>query len=126
MEYEDINFSPLLRALAKFDAFRMNNGSEQEQAGTIQAFEYCFELVWKLMKRVLEVRGKISNSPRETFRLAALEGLIDDPEVWFDFLKKRNLTVHSYNPEEACSVLGICASFSHEVKIFLSRTHVAD
>ena len=28
------------------------------------------------MKRLLEVRGKIANSPKETYRMAALEGFI--------------------------------------------------
>lgn len=48
------------------------------------------------MKRLLQERGKIANSPRETFRMVALEGFIYDPELWFDFLVKRNLTVHTY------------------------------
>lgn len=116
---ENVNFKPLLKAFEKFELFRLNDKTEQERAGTIQAFEYCFELVWKTMKRLLEERGKIANSPREAFRMAALEGFISDPELWFDFLRKRNLTVHTYNQEEANEVIGICPIFSVELKEFL-------
>ncbi|MCF8463032.1 MAG: nucleotidyltransferase substrate binding protein [Rickettsiaceae bacterium] len=116
---EDVNISPLLKAFEKFESFRINTKTEQEKAGTIQAFEYCFELTWKIMKRLLEGRGKIANSPRETFRMAALEGFISDPELWFDFLKKRNMTVHTYNQIEAEQVLSVCAEFSSEIKKFL-------
>ena len=113
------NISPLLKAFKKFENFRINSNTEQEKAGIIQAFEYSFELIWKIMKRLLEERGKTANSPRETFRMAALEGFISDPELWFDFLKKRNLTTHTYNEAEIENVLSICAMFSQEVKKFL-------
>jgi nucleotidyltransferase substrate binding protein (TIGR01987 family) len=100
-----IIIDPLLRAFDRFERFRMNSNTEQEKAGTIQAFGCCFELSWKIMKRLLQERGKVANSPREVFRMAALEGLISDSELWFDFLKKRNMTVHTYNQNEATEVL---------------------
>lgn len=122
----EINIAPLLKAFSKFEQFRVNSNTEQEKAGTIQAFEYCFELVWKVMKRFLEERGKIANSPKETFRMAALEGFIDDPEMWFDFLKKRNLTVHTYQESEVENVLSICPMFSKAVRAFLSKIGAPD
>ena len=67
------------------------------------------------MKRLLEERGKIANSPKETFRIAALEGFISDPEIWFDFLRKRNLTVHTYQESEADNIIAITESFSFEI-----------
>ncbi len=120
------NISPLLKAFKKFEKFRINSNTEQEKAGIIQAFEYSFELIWKIMKRLLEERGKTANSPRETFRMAALEGFISDPELWFDFLKKRNLTTHTYNETEIENVLSICAMFSQEVKKFLCSLGVPE
>lgn len=121
MWIEETNIEPLLKAFGKFEKFRMHNTTEQEKAGIIQAFEYCFELSWKIMKRLLEKRGKIANSPRETFRMAALEGFISDPEIWFDFIKKRNLTVHTYQESEAEEVIAICSIFSDEMKAFLKN-----
>ena len=117
----DTNIDPLLKAFYKFEKFRIHDTTEQEKAGIIQAFEYCFELSWKIMKRLLQERGKIANSPRETFRMAALEGFIHDPEIWFDFIKKRNLTVHTYHEEEANKVIAVCAIFSLEIKMFIKN-----
>ncbi len=121
---DGISIDSLLKAFRKFETFRLNTHTEHEKAGTIQAFEYCFELVWKTMRRLLEVRGKTLNSPREVIRAAALESLIDDPEMWFDFLKKRNMTVHTYQEKEAEDVLSVLEIFSAEVKKFLERIGV--
>lgn len=53
------NIAPLLQVFKKFETFRKNHKTAQEKAGTRQAFEYCFELTWKVMKRLLRERGII-------------------------------------------------------------------
>ena len=126
MFIDEIYITPLLKAFSKFESFRLNDKTEQEKAGIIQAFKYNFELIWKIMKRLLERRGKIANSPREAFRMAALEGFINDPELWFDFLKKRNLMTHTYNEQEIEKILLICPIFSDEVKQFLGNIGVPE
>ena len=63
-----------------------------------------------------------ANSPRETFRMAALEGFISDPEIWFNFLQKRNITVHSYHENEAEEVINICPVFINSVSERRERT----
>lgn len=115
MIIDTIDISPLLLAFKKFESFRTNTRTEHERAGTIQAFEYTYELVWRTMKRLLEVRGQTANSPREVFRLAVREGFISDPELWFYFLKMRNITVHTYHEDEARQVYAALESFSQEV-----------
>lgn len=47
------------------------------------------------MQRVLKQQGVEAGSPKQVFRAALKIGLIDDLDKWFDFLEKRNLTVHS-------------------------------
>lgn len=121
MTIDGINIDPLLRACDNFEEFRRNLHSKQEKAGSIQAFECCFELLWKRMQRLLQARGRTTGSPRETFRIAAIEGFIDDPEVWFDFLKKRNITVHTYDEANADEVITVFPEFSHQVAQFLDR-----
>lgn len=121
MIIENVNISPFLKAFKKFEQFRNNLVSEQDKAGAIQAFEYCFELTWKTMRKLLFERGKTANSPKETFRMAALEGFIDDPEVWFDFLQKRNLTVHTYEEDDAEKVISALPTFSTQVRLFLKN-----
>lgn len=119
-----INITPLLSAFDKFEKFRANDQTEQERAGTIQAFEYCFELSWKIMKRLLQENGKTAYSPRETFRMAALEGWIDDLEIWFEFIKKRNLAIQAYDYEELDSIHEVCPSFSAQLNIFLNKLNL--
>jgi len=93
----DIDIGPLLLAFDQFHEALKIAKSDLEKAGTIQYFEFTYELAWKTLKRVLKGRGKDLNSPKPIFREAALEGLIEDPELWFDFTKDRNETVHTYN-----------------------------
>ena len=92
-----IDIAPLLMAFDQFHEALKIAKSDLEKAGTIQYFEFTYELAWKTLKRILSGRGKDLNSPKPMFREAALEKLINDPELWFDFTKDRNETVQSYN-----------------------------
>ena len=121
----EIDLSALIKARKKFELFRQHLNSEQEKAGAIQAFEYCYELAWKMMKRLLEARGVICNSPRDTFREAALNNLIFDPEIWFDFIKARNLTVHTYDEESMRKVLSTFDHFSQELTEFIKNSGIS-
>lgn len=70
--------------------------------GTIQRFEFCVELGWKLLKEYLEYE-KIGefNSPRSTIKECFSIGIIEDAEQWLDMLDDRNLTRHTYDEEIA-------------------------
>ena len=66
--------------------------------GAIQRFEYTCELVWKTLKEHIESLGQNArNNPKDTFRVAADQELIADPQIWFDFLTNRNLASHLYD-----------------------------
>ena len=113
---ENINIDKLLKAQAVFEKFRVDMQTDRDKAGAVQAFEFCYELCWKIMKKVLAVQGLETGSPKDTFRKAALEKLIDNPEVWFGFLEARNLTVHTYELENVEKIILIFDLFSHEMK----------
>ena len=83
------------------DALDIVEPSDIEKAGIIQYFEISFELSWKLMKDYLLYLGYDVNSPRESIKRAFSIGLIDDGEEWLNALVDRNLTVHTYNQEQA-------------------------
>ena len=56
--------------------------SKLEIAGTIQAFEVCYELAKNTIRKVLLLRAQeVHVTPKEIFRLAEAEGLILDSEV---------------------------------------------
>jgi len=69
--------------------------------GTIKRFELCYELSWKVIKIYLEYEGIICNSPRECFKYAVLNGLLNNEKVWIDMIDDRNLLVHTYNFENS-------------------------
>ena len=68
---------------------------------TIQRFEFCFELAWKLMKAVLEYEGIEVNSPRSCIRGGWKQGLISNAEAWLEMMEKRNLSSHTYDENVA-------------------------
>ena len=121
MEPSSIDLSKLLKAHAVFERFRCDMKDDRDQAGAVQAFEFCYELAWKMMKRFLNARGQETGSPKDTFRAAALEKLIDDPEVWFEFQKKRNLTVYTYEQENLDIIVSIFDVFSVELSKLIER-----
>lgn len=112
---ETIDFSKLLKAQAVFERFRQDMRDDRDEAGAVQAFEFCYELVWKMLKRVLATQGVEATSPKDTFRKAGLAKLIDDAEIWFDFLEKRNLTSHTYEQENLDAIVAIFDVFSEEL-----------
>lgn len=68
--------------------------------GVIQRFEFTFELSWKMLKRYLEEFGleKVDGlNNRDLFRVGFEQGLLDDPEAWFHYLKMRNQSSHIYD-----------------------------
>lgn len=121
MNQSSIDISKLLKAQAVFERFRRDMKDDRDQAGAVQAFEFCYELAWKMMKRFLTARGQETGSPKDTFRAAALEKLIDDPELWFEFQKKRNLTVHTYEQENLDIIVAIFDTFSDELSVLVER-----
>ncbi len=117
----EINVSSLLKARDVFESFRKNLNTDQEKAGAIQAFEFCYELSWKTMKKVLSFRGIEVSTPRDTFREAALAHLIENPRIWFDFIGKRKLTVHTYDQENVEAILSIFDLFSRELNALIEN-----
>lgn len=111
-----IDFSPILNAYSSLDKALKEAKSDLEKSGAIQRFEYCYELSWKFMRKVLKQRGLEYNSPREVFRAAAQEGLIEDPEKWFEAIRKRNLTVHTYDEDFANEIFHYLPTFKQEMQ----------
>lgn len=97
--------------------------SDLERDGTIQRFEYTFELAWKMMRKTLLALGRseVSASPKPIIRSAAEEGLIDDVESWFGFLEARNLSTHLYSEAEAEAVFKAAKAFLPHAERLLTK-----
>ena len=97
------NFKRALKQLEMaFGLLEQRELNDLEKQGLIQAFEYNFELAWNVIKDFYEYQG-VSNiqGSRDAFRIAFERGLISEGDIWMDMIKKRQLTVHTYNEDVA-------------------------
>jgi len=97
--YGEVDYSSLVRARNTLNRILQTSQNEAEKMGVVKAFEICYELSWKIMKKILEFRGVEVGAARDVFREAARLKLLADAEKWFAYIKKRNITVHAYQPE---------------------------
>lgn len=73
--------------------------TELEKIGTVQCFEFTWELAWKTLKDYLESLGlhPETATPAATVKAAFEAGVIDDGEVWMKALDARNKMAHAYD-----------------------------
>ncbi len=89
-------------ALAKLTAFVGEPATtDRDRAGVIQAFEFTFEVTWKLLKYVAEREGLEAESPKRALIAGHKLGLVQDEGLWIEMLQDRNLTSHVYHSELA-------------------------
>ncbi len=82
--------------------------NDLEKQGVVQAFEYTFELAWKVMKDYLSYQGITPiTGARGAIREAFQNDLIEEGQVWMEMLESRNLTSHTYNEETAEEILDL-------------------
>jgi nucleotidyltransferase substrate binding protein (TIGR01987 family) len=118
MTKDELSLKPLIDAVKTLEeAVNKANPTQLERDGTIQRFEYTFEIAWKSLKRYFELNNKpkISNL-KDIFREAGRQELISSVEDWFDFLKARNNTSHTYDPAVAEATYRAAVKFFPAVK----------
>ncbi len=81
------------------------------RAASIQAFEFTFELAWKLMKLFADHKGVTVYGPRDSIREAGKMELINNVEEWLGYMDYRNLTSHTYNEITAEDVYNAAKKF---------------
>jgi len=91
------------KALQRFaEALAEDQSNPLAIDGSIQRFEFCFELGWKLIKKMLmDVEGIEVLSPKKALQSAYQLGWIEDEQAWLKMLNDRNLTSHTYIEEYA-------------------------
>lgn len=125
-----LHLDPLDKAIVSLNralARAVPDASDEElRDACIQRFEYTFELCWKMLKRRLEIDVANSTevdsySKRQLFRVGGERGYIQNVDVWFDYLEKRNLTVHTYDPEQARDVASVIPAFAVDAAELLKK-----
>jgi nucleotidyltransferase substrate binding protein (TIGR01987 family) len=99
---------------------------EQFRAACIQAFEFTYEVGYKMLKRQLE---QIASNPAEidqmTFmqviRSGAEAGLIADVARFKDYRDKRNITSHAYNQQKAEQIVAVLRDFAADSRLLLAQ-----
>ena len=119
-----IDFIALDSALKTFEeAIASNPTSQLEKDGTIQRFEYTFELCWKSIRKLLLELGRqdVSSSPKPLFRDAHSERLIKNIDIWFKYIDARNRASHTYNKKTADEVFNDIQDFAINSRALLEK-----
>lgn len=121
-ERAQLSLARLERAVARLgEALAEPHDAPLAIDGTIQRFEFVFELFWKTFKHVLEEEGVQTATPREALRGAYAAGLISDEKTWLELLQARNETSHTYDDEIARRVYSTVRASFHELADALAR-----
>jgi len=99
-------FDDFNRALERLKEALKEDANESSIAvdGTIQRFEFTFELAWKLAKAALNYSGVEVDTPRLVIKEAYKAKLIKDGQGWIDMLEDRNKTSHIYDEQAAMEI----------------------
>lgn len=77
----------------------------------IKRFEFSIELMWKTLKRMMELDGQFTTgSPKEILKQAYKINWIQDEDKWLRLLECRNMTTHIYDEE-------LAENIAHEIII---------
>ena len=97
------------------------------RAAVIQAFEFTYELSFRMLRRYLELASAnpaeidelvFNDVVREAFRQSLLRSEL--PE-WLEFRRNRGTTSHTYNEEKAQEVFESVPAFLQEAGYLLDR-----
>ena len=90
------NFQRAYMSFERIAKEHLKAKTEMSEMALIQAFEFTFEVSWKMLKSYLEFEAILAKSPRETIKHAFQQELIEEGEVWLKAIEIRNETVHTY------------------------------
>jgi nucleotidyltransferase substrate binding protein (TIGR01987 family) len=99
---------------------------EQFRAASIQAFEFTYEVAYKMLKRQLEaMAGSPSDVDQMTFmqlvRAGFEAGLVLDVGRFQDYRGKRNITSHTYDQDKAEEIVSVLGAFASDMRFLLAE-----
>jgi nucleotidyltransferase substrate binding protein (TIGR01987 family) len=124
-----MSLEPIQRALGQLakacdqleQALATDSPNPLEVDGTIQRFEFTFELCWKALRRVLAWEGVPSRSPRSAIKSAYAGGLLVDKTLWLAMLNDRNLTSHVHDEAAARAIHGRIRGYAPALRAALDQ-----
>jgi nucleotidyltransferase substrate binding protein (TIGR01987 family) len=98
-------FDQYKSAVQRFKEALSIQKSDIVRDSSIKRFEIAYELCWRLLKKVLEVReGIVTDSPKSCFRDAFKANIISYDNSWIRMVETRNNLIHSYDMKYAESI----------------------
>jgi nucleotidyltransferase substrate binding protein (TIGR01987 family) len=84
----------------------------RDKAGLIEAFEFTFELFWKIFQKLAPEAGLEAPSPREALLAGVKLRLIavEERDDWSQMLRDRDLTSHTYNAPVADEIWDVSST----------------
>ena len=90
------------KAVKRLDEILKKRKNKIVRDSAIKRFEITFDLAWKTIKAFLEEeKGIKCVSPKDCFREAYRQGLIEYDEIWLKMTDWRNSAVHTYSEKFA-------------------------
>ena len=90
------------RALARLQEVVVMPKTDIVRDSAIQRFEFTLDVAWKTVKAFLEEqKGIVCTSPKDCFREAYRQGIIEYDDAWMTFVDMRNETAHLYKEAKA-------------------------
>ena len=132
----NIDYSSLEKAMGQLEKslafFHSDMAAENEdlrqqfRAAVIQAFEYTYELVYKMIRKQL---AQIVANPSELLEIDFMElmreaqqaGIIRNAPAFRIYREKRNITSHTYDEDKADDILTIIDSFIQDIRFVLTE-----
>ncbi len=95
------------------------------KAGSIQYFEFCFELGWKACKVMSSEQGLPDClSPKACLRQAFTHGWVDDELIWLEMLDARNRMAHTYDARKALEIYESLSRFCAALQKLLAALQI--
>jgi nucleotidyltransferase substrate binding protein (TIGR01987 family) len=128
VDHSNLNPALVQAALKNLkEALQIKNPTTLERDGSIQRFEYSYELVWKFARRALKENEVEADVPKTIFRELGRLGWINNVEDWIEFQKSRNETSHEYGEKLAVKSYALAQQFlplaEQLLKILIDKTN---
>lgn len=95
------------QSLNRFREVMKEERDEIVRDSAIKRFELTLDLSWKMLKAFFEEKAGLScRSPKECFREAYSQKLVEYGDYWLELVDLRNEAVHTYKEELAERIYG--------------------
>lgn len=98
---------------------RFNCSTNQDKLKIVNAFDCCYELVLKILKKELVNYGVHVYSQVEIFKEAIDNNLIINSGRWFSYMEKRDLINNSYDSNVVDEIIKIVPMFEYDLCVLV-------